>query len=203
MKGDSEWYKLTLYRTPTFGHANIITFKDKDGQLIRPFSSIEEHDETIIDNHNKLVKPQDRVYVMGDICIHRKSIPMIGRLNGRKKLLRGNHDVFKLKDYTPYFDDIDAYRVYPEQGIIFSHIPVHPAQSEHRFKWNAHGHLHSNLVMREIETTVGIDLITCEPVNHKVITPDKRYLNLCLEHTGFKPVSFDEICEKIGWEKNK
>ena len=128
---------------------------------------------------------------------------MIGRLNGRKKLLRGNHDVFKLKDYAPYFDDIDAYRVYPEQGIIFSHIPVHTSQLEWRFKWNAHGHLHSNVIMREVEKTIDINDITAEPIVGRVSIPDKRYLNLCLEHTGFKPISFDEICEVIGWEKNK
>ena len=187
-----------------FGQASIITFKDKEGELIRPFSSIEEHDETIISNHNALVRPNDRVYVMGDICIHRRNIPMIGRLNGRKKLLRGNHDCFRLKDYAPYFDDIDAYRMYPEQGIIVSHIPIHPSQLEWRFKFNVHGHLHSNIVTKDVPKVVEID---CRggpfyDIAHEVV-PDTRYINLCLEHTDFKPVSSDEICEKIGWEKNK
>jgi len=94
---------------------------------------------------------------MGDICIHRRNIPMIGRLNGRKKLLRGNHDCFRLKDYAPYFDDIDAYRIYPEQGIIVSHIPVHTCQLERRFKFNVHGHLHSNIVTKDVPKVVEID----------------------------------------------
>ncbi len=102
----------------------------------RPFRDIEEHDELLIRNWNNLVMPADRVYHMGDIVINRRFLPVLNRLNGRKKLIKGNHDIFHLKDYVPYFDDIVAYRTYPEQGIIVSHIPVHEGQLENRFKWN-------------------------------------------------------------------
>jgi len=164
-----------------FGHRNIITFDDDNGKKIRPFSSIEEHDETLITNINALVRPQDRLYILGDICISRKNIPMVSRLNGRKKLIKGNHDIFKLKDYLPYFDDICAYRTYPEHGIICSHIPVHPQQLEHRFKWNVHGHMHANKVK----------------TGQVIIRNDERYINVCPEHTFFKPVNFDQILKKI------
>ena len=189
---------------PHFQHRNIITFKDNDGNLMRPFASIEEHDETIIANVNALVKPADRLYIGGDVAMKRAGIALVGRLNGRKKLLYGNHDILKIKDYIKYFSDVAAYRVYPAQGIIVSHIPVHPSQLERRFKWNVHGHLHSNIVTKDVPKVVEID---CRggpfyDIAHEVV-PDERYINLCLEHTNFKPVSFDEICEKIGWEKNK
>ncbi len=156
------------------GHANIITFKGSDGKLIRPFKTIEEHDETLLENFNKLVSPNDRVYFMGDIAINRKCLPMLAKFNGRKKLIKGNHDIFKLKDYTPYFEDIVAYRTYPEHGLIFSHIPVHPSQLEYRFKRNVHGHLHSNLVQ-----------------SHGSL--DWKYINICPEHTDFKPVDFNQL----------
>lgn len=162
-----------------FGHENIIKFKDKDGDRIRPFSSVEEHDQVIIDNINKVVSAEDRLYMMGDIAIGRRHIATIGKLNGRKKLLKGNHDIFKLVDYSPYFEDIVSYRVYPEHGFLFSHIPVHPSQLEFRFKLNFHGHLHSNVVLDD----AGI--------------PDKRYVNLCLEHTSFGPVNLQDLIDKF------
>ena len=52
-----------------FGHKNILSFKDKDtGDAIRGkvFSSIDEMDETLIDNWNRVVKPGDKIYHLGD-----------------------------------------------------------------------------------------------------------------------------------------
>lgn len=166
-----------------FGHNNITKFTDKNGERIRPFDTVEEHDETIIANHNALVKPEDRVYVMGDVAIGRRHISSVGRLNGRKKLIKGNHDIFKLADYVPYFEDISSYRVYPDSGIIISHIPVHTCQLENRFKINVHGHLHSNIVMGSGKY-------------HPMI-PDPRYINVCLEHTKMKPICYDELLAKV------
>lgn len=162
------------------GHEGMVRFKDKDGKKIRPFKDIQEHDETIIENINALVKPADRLYFLGDVVINRRCLPQIAKINGRKKLVKGNHDIFKLHDYTPYFEDIAAYRIYPNQGIIMSHIPIHTTQLEYRFKWNVHGHLHSNKIHK------GKWFWEQE---------DKRYINICPEHTKFRPVSFDEIVE--------
>jgi calcineurin-like phosphoesterase family protein len=157
---------------PHFGHSNIITFKDNEGNLIRPFTSIEEHDETIIENVNKVVKSSDRLYIMGDVAMKRVHIATVAKLNGRKKLIKGNHDIYALKDYTPYFEDILACRVYPSHGLLVTHFPVHPGQLEHRFTLNVHGHLHSNVI------------------------DDTRYRNLCLEHTNFGPVSLEQLIER-------
>ena len=68
-----------------FGHKNILNFKDSEDNLLRGsfFKDIEEHDETLIANHNELVDPNDRVYLLGDVCISRRSLHLIGRLNGR------------------------------------------------------------------------------------------------------------------------
>ncbi len=170
--------KTWLWGDLHLGHANIITFKDNKGNLIRPFKSLEEHDNTLIENNNKVVGDNDRVYLLGDIAINRKSISLIARMKGKKKLIKGNHDIFKLKDYLPYFEDIAAYRTYPEHGIIMSHIPVHTSQLEHRFKFNIHGHLHSNLVQ-------------------KCGSRDMRYINLCPEHTSFQPVDLQSILDNI------
>lgn len=160
------------------GHGNIVTFTDDAGARIRPFDDIEHHDEMLIKNFNDLVGQEDRVYFLGDVVINRKYLPKLGRFNGKKKLVKGNHDIFDLKDYTPYFEDIVSYRVYPKDGMIFSHIPLHPCQLENRFKANPHGHLHANEVL--VPGTKMRDL---------------RYMNLCPEKTEFKPVSYDQVVD--------
>lgn len=176
-----------------FGHKNIITFKDNEGNLIRPFQSVEEMDETMVKNWNDVVKPNDRVYHLGDVVINRKALPILNRLNGRKCLIKGNHDLFKLQDYLPYFDDIRAYRVFPEHGIIFSHIPIYSGQLEGRFKRNVHGHCHSNYVMKDVYKGNTWDSEKFEhiPFYEKVI--DERYINVCVEKTNFTPISFEEV----------
>jgi calcineurin-like phosphoesterase family protein len=158
-----------------FGHRNILSFKDEKGNLTRPgFSSVEEMDEFIIKKWNDTVYPKDRIYHLGDVVINRRYLKILERLQGRKVLIKGNHDLFKLKDYTPYFDDIRSYKMYPKHGIVCSHIPVHPAQLTNRFKANVHGHLHQN-----------------------VIKNDKRYLNVCVEHTKYTPIHFEEVLKRL------
>ncbi len=160
-----------------FGHTNILSFKRPDGSPLRDFKSIEEHDETIIANHNALVAPTDRVYILGDLAMRRGAVSTVDRLNGRKVLVKGNHDIFKLKDYTPYFDDIRAYVVQLDQQknkVILSHIPVHP-ETLGRFGVNIHGHLHCN---RVLDVTGNVD---------------PMYRCVSLEHTDFKPREIHEV----------
>ena len=55
--------------------------------------------ETIIQRHNEIVKPEDIVYVLGDLCLGggseemlQKNKELIERLNGILYIIRGNHD---------------------------------------------------------------------------------------------------------------
>lgn len=166
-------HKQYFITDPHWGHFNIITFEDNEGRICRPFSSIEEHDDLIIDNINKVVRPCDKLYVLGDVIMYRRNFTILDRIITKKRILiRGNHDIFKLKDYLPYFKDIRAYKVMPKHGIIFSHIPIHPCQLEGRFKLNVHGHCHHNFI------------------------DDKRYMNICPERIGYKPIELEEILER-------
>lgn len=164
-----------------FSHANILSFKRDDDTPLRPFSSIEEHDETIIANHNALVAPGDRVYMLGDVVMHRRNLHILGRLNGRLVLVKGNHDIHKLKEYTPYFDDIRSYVVQLDKDrnkIIMSHIPIHP-ESLGRFGTNIHGHLHYQRVKIAPNSMIN----------------DKRYKCVSLEHTDYKPIEVYKALE--------
>lgn len=166
------------------GHSNIITFLDCAGKNIRKFDSIEEHDETIIEKHNAVVRPQDRVYFLGDVAIARRNIKLVERMNGKKILIKGNHDIFKLNDYVPLFEDIRAYKVFPTHGIICSHIPIHKENLQHRFKANVHGHLHANTV-------------TKWDVKEGIWLTDSQYLNVCMEQINYTPISLDQVLEKL------
>lgn len=162
-----------------FGHANICKFLNYDGSKVRPWDSSEEMDEAMIDNWNKTVKPTDKVYHLGDVVINRKHLVTVSRLNGDKVLIKGNHDIFKLQHYTPYFRDIRSYHVMKTSTVSFimSHIPVHENELA-RFKANIHGHLHSNRVLKN-----GV--------------VDYRYINVCVENTNFTPISLEEVVKQI------
>lgn len=153
-----------------FGHANILTFEGVEGKPCRVFDSVEEMDETMVERWNAVVGEFDTVYHLGDVAIKKKSLQILERLNGRKILIKGNHDIFKLKDYLPHFKDIRAYVV--REKMIFSHIPLHKISME-RFKVNVHGHTHTFNI------------------------PDPQYINVCVEQINYTPLHHDQIMEMV------
>jgi calcineurin-like phosphoesterase family protein len=159
-----------------FGHAGVCRFTHNDtGIKIRPWDNPEEMDEAMVKLWNETVKPTDKVYHLGDVVINRKALAILPRLNGDKVLIKGNHDIFKLGDYTQHFRDIRGYHVM--NNMILSHIPVHP-ESKGRFSANIHGHLHTNRVM------IGNEI-------------DPFYFNVSVEQIGFKPILFEDVLDKI------
>ncbi len=70
-----------------YNHVNIIKY------CSRPFLTIEEMNETIINNHNEVVKPNDIIYHLGDFCMQSDKVQSIlSQLNGQHHLIPGNHD---------------------------------------------------------------------------------------------------------------
>ena len=150
-----------------FGHSNILTFKRSDGTPLRPFTTIEEHDDVLIENWNKVVRPNDKVYHLGDAAFKFSVLQAIlPRLNGTKILIKGNHDNLKLSQYAQFFKDVRAYSILDK--FVLSHVPLHP-ESVTRWKANIHGHTHANCL------------------------DDPRYINVCVEQTNYTPINFEEI----------
>lgn len=182
-----------------FGHTNSWEkFKLPNGDPLRPFTSTEEMDEVMIERWNAKVKPDDTVYHVGDVVINRKSLHLVKRLNGKKRLIRGNHDIFKDADYNEVgFTALYGVRVFVDQFIL-SHIPLHPDCVTERFKVNVHGHLHANQVM--IDETL-ISSSHTQPGSY--LHPDPRYLCVSVEHTNYEPLSFEEVQARIDarWEE--
>jgi len=101
------------------------------------------HDEKIIENWNKVIHKKDLVWILGDITMETKEhYYQLDRLNGRKKVVLGNHD---LPEYTRellnYVETVAGIVDY--KGYILSHIPIHP--NEIGFcRGNIHAHIHEN-----------------------------------------------------------
>lgn len=151
-----------------FGHRAILTYSSEK----RQFNSLEEHDEYIIQEWNKLIRDDDKVFHCGDFCLNRSKLQVASRLRGRKILIMGNHDTFKTQEYL----DAGFHAVkgcFQHENLICTHVPVHPNQLEHRFFANVHGHMH----------------------NHTI--NDWRYLNVSLEQTDLRPITLEEVYNRI------
>lgn len=152
-----------------FSHYNMIhKFKT------RPFSTVEEMDETLIENWNKVVKPGDKVYHLGDVAFGLKEnhAALLSRLNGKLRLVVGNHD--DVKHMSQFFEKVMLWRMWPDLGLLFTHVPVHRSTlGEGRFNGkemiNVHGHIHQNP------------------------SPDGPYKCVCVEQTNYTPVSIEEL----------
>lgn len=151
-----------------FGHANILKFRRKDGTPLRPHSTIEEHDQALIDNWNSVVSPKDKVYHLGDVGFFNvtKFDLVFSQLNGTKVLIKGNHDILKPEQWLRHFKDIRAYHVLDK--IVLAHIPIHPMSLE-RWRGQVHGHLHDGEV------------------------GDPQYFNVSVERINYTPINFEEV----------
>jgi calcineurin-like phosphoesterase family protein len=176
-----------------FGHAGVCRFTRSDGCTpLRPWDDAAEMDEAMIAAWNDRVRPNDKVYHLGDVVINRRALSTLARLNGDKVLIRGNHDIFRDDEYRRYFRELRAYHVM--NGMILSHIPVHEA-SLGRFGVNIHGHTHANRVMR----ARGVDARTGEILYSNEI--DVRYHCVCVEQTpDFAPILFEDVIKRITQE---
>ena len=173
-----------------FGHAGVCRFTRNDGVTkLRPWTDPAEMDEAMVKAWNERVKPTDKVYHLGDAVINRKALKTLHRLNGDKVLIRGNHDIFRDTDYTPYFRELRAYHVM--NGMILSHIPLHE-DSLGRFGTNIHGHLHAGRVKRArgVDAKTGRVLYSNEN--------DVRYHNVSVEQLpDFAPILFEDVIRRI------
>lgn len=164
-----------------FHHANILTFTGKDGSRIRPsFTSVEEMDEYMVIMWNRFVKPNDKVYHLGDVLLGTsiKAFEILSRLNGRKVLIKGNHDIAKPQRYLEHFTDIrsEAHLKTPKgKKVIFTHRPIllNPIFPDRPIEYNVHGHIHE----KEID--------------------DERYINVSVEALQYAPISFDDLLKRI------
>ena len=165
----------------------MLRFKREDGSPLREFACVEDSIEHMIKRHNEVVGPKDTCWFLGDIVINRRYLAQISRFNGRLRVVLGNHDIFKNKDYfNAGFEDLHAFRKF--DGFVATHIPVHRDSLRTSWGKNVHGHLHSGRVMTKKRDLWGYP--------RPVIDPD--YLCVSMEHLDdYRPISIDEVRIKL------
>lgn len=151
-----------------FGHNNIIV---KYG---RKFDNIDQHDKTIMNNWREVVKPTDTIIHLGDICFG-KCLYYLDVLPGKKYLIQGNHDQASIHTYLNYFQDVSSsIKIRHNGGNIFlCHFPLHPNELDYRVIGMIHGHMHGKVL------------------------DDKRYVNVSLEQTDYKPIKLTEVLKRF------
>jgi len=160
------------------GHEKSLTFIRADGNKLRPFDSLEDMHQHMIDCWNSIVMPSDKVYVLGDIAIKKSGLDIVKYLNGHKRLVAGNHDVFLTKEYLAAgFEELYGVKVFPEIQVCMTHVPVHPDSIKKGWV-NYHGHTHDGHVMLDGKR-------------------DYRYINLSCEQINFTPISIEDVRTKI------
>ena len=188
--------KTFLIADTHFSHKNICVYNGADGKKERPWDDCDQMDRDMTEMWNDTVKESDKVYILGDVAIPRRGLQVLKNLNGKKCLIKGNHDIFKLSDYTEHFYDVRGYMVL--DGVIFSHVPIHPSQIQ-RFGCNIHGHLHSGRVMKDVINTYACidhnNMLQSEYEIRQVIDPN--YFCVSAEHTGFKPMLLEDVYSAV------
>ena len=136
-----------------FGHKNIIRLAN------RPFSSVKEMDETMIEAWNAEVKPHDTVYHLGDFAF-RGDPPekYAAKLNGRLITIQGNHDP------KGWGRDMLTIKV-NNTRIVLCHYPIEEWDGWWRGALHFHCHTHkAEFRSAERRGNVGVDAVGWAPV---------------------------------------
>ena len=89
---------MTKYFTSDW-HLNEKRIGKSLNLFFRPFESVEEQNRTILDNLNKVVKENDELYVLGDVCMDLEAVDLLKQINCKNRvLIIGNYDEDKLYD---------------------------------------------------------------------------------------------------------
>jgi len=150
-----------------FFHMNIIKY------CSRPFGSIGEMHDTIINNHNEVVGKKDIVIHAGDFSWNKnKTIEIIKRLNGQHIFLQGSHDKWtKDKLLQIWEKTIDG------QHIVVSHYAMRVWPKSHYGSWQLYGHSHGKLPALNNQLDIGVDTNDFYPYSFENIKSIFSYLN--------------------------
>ena len=178
-----------------FGHSKIIDY------CKRPFSSIEEHDKTLIQNWNNVVGQDDTVFHLGDFAYGNSQFisNIIKQLNGNIILIKGNHD---LRNMNPTLYNIFSDAVYQarilidKQTVYLNHFPFlcfeHGDINLYKDNYSIQlfGHVHSG------------PLTSSEDASRLNILLPTQY-DVGVDNNNFTPISWIDVKNKIKQQINK
>lgn len=144
------------------------------------------HDEHLIDTWNSIVNKKDLTYILGDITMEKSEhYYKLDRLNGRKIVIMGNHDLHNhTRELLNYVESVAGMIDY--KGFCLTHAPIHPAEISF-YRGNIHAHIHENK-LSEVEylSRYGDPGEIIEKTLHKYINVDAKLIN-------FQPKSLKEL----------
>lgn len=165
--------RIWLISDTHFGHENIYKFVSFDGvtRVRQRFDSAKDADSFMLDRWNDLVRPEDHIYHLGDVAMNFSPwVETIKKLPGHKRLILGNHDKGRPRQYIDAgFEKIMGSRYWDRKVAILSHIPLHPDSLGFGSALNIHGHIHDRKLS------------------------DPRYVNVCVEHTDYEPILLEQV----------
>jgi calcineurin-like phosphoesterase family protein len=136
----------------------------------RPFSSAGSMNQTLINNWNRLVRPDDVVFHLGDVGWYNRfpnwAVPL---LHGKKILILGNHDNLHPRIYKEYFDDVQSgpviLTVANTDGENLELSLSHTPDEGHTNLYRLHGDVHNMWKARPGMLNVGVDVWDYRPVS--------------------------------------
>jgi len=165
-----------------FGHANIIKHCD------RPFPSVEEMNEFIINNWNDRATQRDTIFILGDMFFRCENVEeILSRLKGKKRLILGNHDEWaKHVDCNKYFLSVDKYleSTDGQHSLTLCHYPMLAWKHAPR-AYMVHGHIHND----------------CSADYWPFLQKNDHILNAGVDINGFGLVNFHEMVENNKYHK--
>lgn len=153
----------------------------------RGFTDSYHHDEKLIHDWNLTVHKKDLVYILGDITMETpEHYYKLDRLNGRKKVILGNHDRAKdVPELLKYVESVAGMEHY--KGFWLTHCPVHP-QELNFVKGNIHAHVHNQGV---VYSEVKVDYWGKKDIIKS--SSDLLYYNVDAQLINFRPKSIEEL----------
>lgn len=175
--------------------------------LQRPFKSTDEHIDVLVERFNSVVGKDDEVLMVGDVVYKnapKSYLEHVSRFNGKKTLIRGNHDRgYTNEEFLRYFDAVidegDGMKI-NACGIDcwVTHYPSRGAAN----LFNLVGHIHSAWKYQLNMFNVGVDVNHFYPVSAELIP--FHFNSICKYYDGDVWVAYSNInlqfCGKRGKE---
>jgi calcineurin-like phosphoesterase family protein len=146
-----------------FGHAGAL------GLYRRPFASLAEMDSTMVERWNKVVRPKDEIWHLGDFAVRQKPArvaELLGGLNGIKHLITGNNDDAAIRTDSSWCS-VQAYCEIVVDGrhLVLCHYAFRTWRNMGQGWINLHGHSHGRLVPQPRQCDVGVDAWDFTPIS--------------------------------------
>ena len=158
---------IYFYSDPHFGHRNMAEVFQVNGRPARPFGTLEATDDAMEARYRACVTPDDTVWWLGDIAFGKAALDRIAGFPGKRHLILGNHD----RDSALAYRSAGFVKIrssWTTEGMLITHIPIHPSCLSEKVPVNVHGHTHHR--------TLGWP-----------------YVNVCVEQTDYAPIALSEV----------